>query len=149
MILKMRRPLALPVIALAAGPLLLLTACGSGSGAPPSTGSSSSSGSTPGASTSASSAAFQVNTGDCTDPKAASAKVTGSWKIGYSAPLSGPVAGVVGLYFDGWKARIQAANASNEIPGIKIDVPIRMTPSRRTGRSPTRPSSFRATRSTR
>ena len=63
-----------------------------------------------------------MDTSSCTDPSAPTKKVTGTWTIGYSAPLSGPVAGVVGLYFDGWKARIAAANSSGEIPGVKINV---------------------------
>ena len=67
-------------------------------------------------------ATFEVNTDDCTDPDAATAKVTDTWKIGYSAPLSGPVAGVVAFALDGYKARIDAQNAAGGINGVKIDV---------------------------
>jgi len=67
-------------------------------------------------------ATFDVNTDDCTDPAAVTAAVTDTWKIGYSAPLSGPVAGVVALALDGYKARIDAQNAAGGINGVKIDV---------------------------
>ncbi len=66
--------------------------------------------------------AFKVDTSKCTDPASVTAKVTGSWKVGYSAPLSGPVAGVVTYALDGFKARIAAANAADEVKGVKIDV---------------------------
>ena len=65
---------------------------------------------------------FKVDTSKCTDPASVTAKVTGSWKVGYSAPLSGPVAGVVTYALDGFKARIAAANAADEVKGVKIDV---------------------------
>jgi ABC-type branched-subunit amino acid transport system substrate-binding protein len=66
-------------------------------------------------------AAFKVDTSQCTDPSSATAKVT-TWKIGYSAPLSGPVAGVVTYALDGYKARIAAQNAAGGINGVKISV---------------------------
>lgn len=65
---------------------------------------------------------FKANLDDCTDADSASKKITDTWKIGYSAPLSGPVAGVVGLALDGYKARIAAENAKGGINGVKIDV---------------------------
>lgn len=67
-------------------------------------------------------ATFDVDTSDCTDPDSVTKKVTDTWKIGYSAPLSGPVAGVVALALDGFKARIAAQNAAGGINGVKIDV---------------------------
>ena len=57
---------------------------------------------------------FKVNLDDCDDPDAATKQVTGSWKIGYSLPLSGPVAGVVTYATDGFKARIAAENLSRK-----------------------------------
>lgn len=66
--------------------------------------------------------AFKVNTDDCDDPSSATKKITGTYKIGYSAPLSGPVAGVVTYALDGFKARIAAENAKGGINGVKIDV---------------------------
>lgn len=97
---------------------VLLAACSSSK----SSSSSSSSGGSASASSSGAAAAFKVSTSDCTDPAAATAKVTGTWKIGYSAPLSGPVAGVVTYALDGYKARIAAENAKGGINGVKIDV---------------------------
>ncbi len=67
-------------------------------------------------------AAFKVDTSDCTDAKAAAAKITTTWKVGYSAPLSGPVAGVVTYALDGYKARIAAQNAAGGVNGVKISV---------------------------
>ncbi len=97
-----------------------LSACSSsGKGGSTSSGGATSGGS---GSSSASAAAFKVNTSDCTDPAAATKKITGDWKIGYSLPLSGPVAGVVEYYLEGWKAKIAAFNASGGINGQKIDI---------------------------
>src|SRR5207247_9544238 len=56
------------------------------------------------------------------DRAAASKRAAGSWKIGYSAPLSGPVAGVVTYALDGYKARIAAENANGGINGVKLEV---------------------------
>jgi ABC-type branched-subunit amino acid transport system substrate-binding protein len=71
---------------------------------------------------SASAAKFQVDTSQCEDAAAANKVVTGTWKVGYSLPLSGPVAGVVGYSMEGWKARIAAENAKGGINGVKIEV---------------------------
>lgn len=71
---------------------------------------------------SGSSSGFQVDTSNCDDPSAATKKITGTWKIGYSLPLSGPVAGVVEYYLEGWKARINDFNNSGGANGVKIDV---------------------------
>lgn len=112
--------LVLPLVGLTAA-ALTLTACSSskGSGNGP-TGSTAPG--TTGGSPSSTAAAFKVNTDDCTDPAAATKKVTDTWKVGYSAPLSGPVAGVVTYALDGYKARIAAQNAAGGINGVKIDV---------------------------
>jgi ABC-type branched-subunit amino acid transport system substrate-binding protein len=65
---------------------------------------------------------FTVDTSKCDDPTSATRKIEGSWKIGYSAPLSGPVAGVVTYALDGYKARIAAENAKGGINGVKLEV---------------------------
>lgn len=65
---------------------------------------------------------FKVDTSKCDDPASATKVITGTYKIGYSAPLSGPVAGVVTYALDGYKARIAAENAKGGINGVKIDV---------------------------
>ncbi|HEV7205215.1 MAG TPA: ABC transporter substrate-binding protein [Jatrophihabitans sp.] len=104
-----------------------LSACSSSGGsggtssAAPNTASG---GSTPAGSTSAAAdtGAFKVNLDNCDDPAAAQKKITGSWKIGYSLPLSGPVAGVVTYATDGFKARVAAENAKGGIGGVKLDV---------------------------
>ena len=70
----------------------------------------------------ASSSGFKVDTSQCDDPDSATKVITGTYKIGYSAPLSGPVAGVVTYALDGFKARIAAENAKGGINGVKIDV---------------------------
>jgi branched-chain amino acid transport system substrate-binding protein len=100
--------------------LAAVTACSSSKS---SSSSSSSAGSgSASASASSSAAAFKVDTSQCADAAAATKKVTGTWHVGYSAPLSGPVAGVVTYDLDGWKARIAAENAKGGINGVKIDV---------------------------
>ena len=106
--------------------LTTLTACsssGGGTGGTGGTGGSTGNASGP-APTGSSAAAggFSVNVGDCEDPSSATKQITGTWKIGYSLPLSGPVAGVVALAADGYKARIAAQNAAGGINGVKIDV---------------------------
>jgi branched-chain amino acid transport system substrate-binding protein len=107
----MSRSRVLPVIGVIAV-ALAMTACGTNTGAEPSTDTT----------TAATAAKFQVNTADCEDPAAATKKVTGTWKVGYSLPLSGPVAGVVGFSMEGWKARIAAENAAGGVNGVKIEV---------------------------
>jgi branched-chain amino acid transport system substrate-binding protein len=84
---------------------------------------SSSSGTATSSSTSSgSSGGFNVNVADCADGSAATKKVTGTYTIGYSAALSGPIAGAVTLDLDGYKARIAAQNAAGGIDGVKIKV---------------------------
>lgn len=103
--------------------LAALTACsssGGGNGGGTNTGGNT--GTPGGSSSAAASGGFKVNLQDCTDPSAPTKQVTGTWKIGYSLPLSGPVAGVVQLAVDGYKARIAAQNAEGGINGVKLDV---------------------------
>ena len=103
--------------------LTTLTACSTSGGGNGGTGGGTGSASGP-APTSSSAAAggFSVNLNDCTDASSATKKITGAWTIGYSLPLSGPVAGVVNLAADGYKARIAAQNAAGGIDGVKINV---------------------------
>lgn len=75
-----------------------------------------------GATTGGTTSGFKVDLSQCEDPSAPTKPVTGTWTIGYSLPLSGPVAGVVDLFMEGWKARIAAANAAGGINGVKINV---------------------------
>jgi len=65
---------------------------------------------------------FSVSTDDCTDPSVVTKKITDTISLGYSAPLSGPVAGVAELAIEGYKARIAEANAAGGIDGVKIDI---------------------------
>jgi ABC-type branched-subunit amino acid transport system substrate-binding protein len=110
----------------AAALLLALTACSSsGSGGSDDTGApppSSSSGGGGGSSAAAPAGGFQVNTDDCEDPDAVKEQVTGEWKIGYSLPLSGPVAGVVSFARHGYDARIAAQNAAGGIDGVQLKI---------------------------
>lgn len=78
--------------------------------------------SSPNNSSAGSSGPFELNTDDCIDPAAATAEVTDTWNIGWSLPLSGPVAGVVAPAVDGWEARIQEANENDELDGVQVDV---------------------------
>ncbi len=98
---------ALPLGVVAA---MTLAACGGGSGSDDASGSD----------TDAS--AFSINIDDCEDPDGATAPITGTFDIGYSAPLSGPVAGAVELATAGYDARIAAANEANEVDGIEVVV---------------------------
>ena len=109
--------------------LVLASGCSSSGGKSSNDSSNANGGSTPAGSTGGSSSTatgtasgFKVSTADCDDPSAATKKITGTYKIGYSAPLSGPVAGVVTYALDGFKARIAAQNAAGGINGVKIDV---------------------------
>ncbi len=108
------------ILVLAVAAIAALSACSSsGKSSSNTSGSGAASGS---GSASGTAAKFKVSTSDCTDPASATKKITDTWKIGYSAPLSGPVAGVVTYALDGYKARIAAENAKGGINGVKIDV---------------------------
>ena len=86
---------------------MLLTACSPSGGA---------------GSSSANADSYNVNVDDCIDPGAATESVGDTWNIGFSLPLSGPIAGVVKPALDGWKARIDLANKNDELDGVKIEV---------------------------
>ncbi|MBF6353031.1 ABC transporter substrate-binding protein [Nocardia higoensis] len=70
----------------------------------------------------AGSGGFVVNAEDCQDPEAAAAPIEGAITVGFSAPLSGPVAGPAELAGGGYKARIAAQNARGGIDGHQIEV---------------------------
>lgn len=59
---------------------------------------------------------------DCTDPAAATEEITGDIKVGYSLPLSGPVAGPAAISTAGYDARIKAYNEAGGLDGQKIEV---------------------------
>lgn len=101
------RRLALPFAVTAA---LTLSACGGSSDAGESTD------------TASDPSKFSINLDDCNDPDAATAPIEGTFDIGYSAPLSGPVAGAVELATHGYDARIAAENAKGGVDGVKIKV---------------------------
>ncbi|MBU2693568.1 hypothetical protein CCO04_00585 [Pimelobacter sp. 30-1] len=69
-----------------------------------------------------SSSAGGVNLDDCPDPAAVKKEIKDQITLGYSAPLSGPVAGVVEVSSRGFKARIEAANAAGGIDGVPIKI---------------------------
>jgi ABC-type branched-subunit amino acid transport system substrate-binding protein len=75
-----------------------------------------------GGSGSGSEAASFFSTDDCTDPDAATAKIDDDIKIGYTLPLSGPVAGPVQINQYGFDARIKAFNDAGGLDGQKIEV---------------------------
>ncbi|EFQ84844.1 hypothetical protein HMPREF0063_10185 [Aeromicrobium marinum DSM 15272] len=100
--------IALP---LATAALLTLSACGSGS---EESGEAADSAIDP--------ADFSINLDDCTDPAAVTEEITDTFTIGYSAPLSGPVAGAVELATAGYDARIAAENEAGGIDGVMIEV---------------------------
>ncbi|MGJ9422610.1 ABC transporter substrate-binding protein [Aeromicrobium sp. CF3.5] len=90
--------------------VMTLSACGGGS----------SSGESSGSDTDTS--AFSINLDDCEDPASATEPITDTFDIGYSAPLSGPVAGAVELATAGYDARLAAANEAGGIDGVMIEV---------------------------
>jgi branched-chain amino acid transport system substrate-binding protein len=66
-----------------------------------------------------------VDVDDCTDPEAAQAPITDTITVGFSAPMSGPVAGPAELSNVGYRARIAAENAKGGVNGQQIDVVFR------------------------
>ncbi len=100
------RRLALPLVAAA----LTLSACGGGSS------------SGDGADTASDPSEFSINLDDCNDPASVTEPITGTFDIGYSAPLSGPVAGAVELATAGYDARFAAENEKGGIDGVTIKV---------------------------
>ncbi|MEV4319128.1 ABC transporter substrate-binding protein [Actinocrispum sp. NPDC049592] len=107
---RLRPAVALPAAAIAA--MLAAAGCSTADNAATTTNES----------PAAASGGFKADTAACDDPAAATKKIEGTWKVGYSAPLSGPVAGVVTYALDGYKARIAAENAAGGVNGVKIDV---------------------------
>ena len=71
---------------------------------------------------SGSDAAGFFNVDDCTDPDAVNAEITDDIKVGYSLPLSGPVAGPVQTNMYGYDARIKAFNDAGGLDGQLIEV---------------------------
>ncbi|MEO3786826.1 ABC transporter substrate-binding protein [Actinocorallia sp. B10E7] len=63
-----------------------------------------------------------VSAADCADPKAAAEKITGTLKVGWSAPLSGPLAAAVGAVIDGMRARFAVANEAGGVNGVKLEI---------------------------
>ena len=90
--------------------ILTLSACGGGSTSDDSADGSSDA------------SKFSINIDDCEDPESVTAPITGTFDVGYSAPLSGPVAGVVEINRAGFDARVAAANAAKELGDVEIKV---------------------------
>lgn len=65
---------------------------------------------------------FALNLDDCEDPDAVTKEIKDSLAVGYSAPLSGPVAGAAELAIQGYDARLKKANEDGGINGVKIEV---------------------------
>lgn len=63
-----------------------------------------------------------VSAADCADPEAAAQKITGTLKVGWSAPLSGPLAAAVGAVIDGMRARFAVANDAGGVNGVKLEI---------------------------
>ncbi|GAB2829876.1 ABC transporter substrate-binding protein [Actinocorallia aurea] len=63
-----------------------------------------------------------VTADDCLDPDATTAAITGTLKVGWSAPLSGPLAAAAGAVIDGMTARFAVANDAGGIGGVKLEV---------------------------
>ena len=70
----------------------------------------------------ASASGFALNLDDCEDPDAVTKKITDEIVVGYSAALSGPVAGPVELALTGYNARIKRINDAGGVNGVKIKV---------------------------
>ncbi len=101
---RFRRAAVLPAAVLAS---FTLVACGSGSDDESASGSSD---------------GFALNLDDCEDPDAVTKEIKDKIVVGYSAPLSGPIAGAAELAIAGYDARIKAANESGELEGITLEV---------------------------
>ena len=108
---SLRRRWAVP----ACGAVMVLTLAGCSQSSDDSSGGGSGSGSD-------SEAASFFNVDDCTDPDAVTEEITGDIKIGYSLPLSGPVAGPVQVNQTGFDAKIKAFNDAGGLDGQKIEV---------------------------
>ncbi|GAA4261167.1 ABC transporter substrate-binding protein [Dactylosporangium darangshiense] len=71
---------------------------------------------------SAAAGAWKAPVADCDDPAAATKQITGTLKVGWSAALSGPLAGAVGAVLQGMKDRFAVENAAGGIGGVKLEV---------------------------
>lgn len=103
--------LATVVSALAAS-TLILTACGGNSGSTDSSDGSSDS-------------AAAVTADDCADPEAATAEITDTLKVGWTAPTSGPLADAVGNVIEGMEARFAVENEAGGIGGAQLEVVVK------------------------
>lgn len=63
-----------------------------------------------------------VSADDCADPEAATAEITDTLTVGWSAPLSGPLADAVGNVIAGMQARFAVANADGGVGGVQLEV---------------------------
>lgn len=63
-----------------------------------------------------------IDTSACEDPDAATAKITDTIKVGWTAALSGTFAASVQSSFDGMRARIDFENENGGIDGVKIEL---------------------------
>lgn len=106
----MKRHLAYFAVVLAAS--TALSACNSNSN-----DDSDDSGDTP-----AAAGAWKAPVDDCDDPAAATKKISGTLKVGWSAALSGPLAGAVGAVLQGMKDRFAVENEAGGVTGVKLEV---------------------------
>ncbi|KAA1425183.1 ABC transporter substrate-binding protein [Mumia zhuanghuii] len=97
----------LRVAAAVSATTLVLTACGSNSGA---------------SDDSDASASGVITADDCADPDAATAEITDTLKVGWTAATSGPLADAVGNVIEGMEARFAVANEAGGIDGVKLEV---------------------------
>ncbi len=100
-----------PLAAVMLPAVLALAACGSSSSA--------------GTASAGAASGGAVNTDNCADPAAATAAITGTLKVGWSAPTSGPLADAVGNVIEGMKARFAVVNAAGGIDGVKLEVVVK------------------------
>jgi len=109
-------------IAMALGVLgLLASACSSTNSSSHSAhpSSSSSSSSSP---ASTSSTFYKINTSNCPDPAKTKQKISGTLTVGWSGPLSGPIAPFVDSEIQGFKDRFAYQNAHGGIGGVQLAV---------------------------
>lgn len=93
---------------IAAGGLLLTTACGTNAAVDDEGGDS---GDIP-----------TLTAEDCADPAAAEAEITDTLQFGWSAALSGPLADAVGNVIEGVEARFAVENAAGGVDGVQLEV---------------------------
>jgi branched-chain amino acid transport system substrate-binding protein len=80
------------------------------------------SGNEPEATGSAAAGGWKAPVGDCDSPAAATKEISGTLKIGWSAALSGPLAGAVGAVLQGMSDRFAVENAAGGVNGVKLEV---------------------------